>query len=704
VIRADVQTSDYLKADYELLKEITMSQEPFSELEPTPQSHFKLCFYGAVLNLIERVLQSMGSFEETFDKFPFLIGYNDELAEHGLNGRPVDDAANWWGDSIDQWEAAAKNWLPLARLRDKAQLDRPAINALMCVGLVEEDSRFGSLFETMQEQPGQRRPTLGLIKQWWGDDSIQTLIDFGLLRVGSTDLPRAERTLQVPTPIWEVIKGQLREEIENWARIRLPQDLLSFDRLVLPDELRAKVTKLPALLRNGEARTVIVRGPQRNSRRTLIGAVARELGAGLLEVIPPKTDDERWKIAGALATLLGAVPVIIVDAAPGESVELPRLGAYEGPLGIVLGNHGGVSGEATESAVTIMLSMPGLAERQALWRASISAAGSKSAHDEINLISERYRMTGGSIRRAARLAASNAALEGKQSITVTGVRAACRALNRQALDTLAVEIRVSGDWGKLAVGSQTLAELFNLEARCRHRENLGLAVGDSLSSQLNPGVRALFTGPSGTGKTLAAKLLASALQKDLYRVDLASVVNKYIGETEKNLNQVFSRAEELDVLLLLDEGDALLAGRTSVHTANDRYANLETNYLLQRIEAYEGILIVTTNIADRIDSAFQRRMDVMVDFRPPGAAERHAIWQLHLPVRHAIDPALLAEVAGRCAMTGGQIRNAALHASLLALEDGGIVTSSKIESAVQREYRKTGSVCPLRSTSTGLFQ
>jgi SpoVK/Ycf46/Vps4 family AAA+-type ATPase len=141
-----------------------------------------------------------------------------------------------------------------------------------------------------------------------------------------------------------------------------------------------------------------------------------------------------------------------------------------------------------------------------------------------------------------------------------------------------------------------------------------------------------------------------------------------------------------------------------VQNANDRYANLETNYLLQRIEEYEGILIVTTNVADRIDSAFQRRMDVVVDFRPPGAAERHAIWQMHLPDRHAIDPALLAEVAGRCALTGGQIRNAALHASLLALEEGGVVTSSKIESAVQREYRKTGAVCPLRSGSPVSFQ
>jgi SpoVK/Ycf46/Vps4 family AAA+-type ATPase len=184
---------------------------------------------------------------------------------------------------------------------------------------------------------------------------------------------------------------------------------------------------------------------------------------------------------------------------------------------------------------------------------------------------------------------------------------------------------------------------------------------------------------------------------DLYRLDLSAVVNKYIGETEKNLNKIFSRAEELDVILLLDEGDALLTKRTGVQTSNDRYANLETNYLLQRIESFEGILIVTTNAGERIDGAFQRRMDVVVDFLPPDPLERWAIWQLHLPSNHAIDHSLLEEVAGRCRLTGGEIRNASLHASLLALDDGGIVTSAQLEAAIQREYRKMGAVCPLRS-------
>jgi SpoVK/Ycf46/Vps4 family AAA+-type ATPase len=136
-----------------------------------------------------------------------------------------------------------------------------------------------------------------------------------------------------------------------------------------------------------------------------------------------------------------------------------------------------------------------------------------------------------------------------------------------------------------------------------------------------------------------------------------------------------------------------------VQTSNDRYANLETNYLLQRIESFEGILIVTTNAGDRIDSAFQRRMDVVIDFSPPDPRERWAIWQLHLPANHSIDHSSLEEVAGRCALTGGQIRNAALHASLLALNNGGSLTTDYLVEAVRREYRKSGGVCPLRSKS-----
>jgi ATPase family protein associated with various cellular activities (AAA) len=681
-----------------------MQGSAFAGVPQTPLEHFKLLFYAAVLRVIRHVTELLGTFEATFEQFPFLVGYNNELAEHGLAGLSSDEAACLWQDSLRAWEEATRGHLPLRALGEAAALDYATLVMLLTIGLIEEDARFGLVFEFIQGTAGQHRPTMGLLNSWESEFSerraargaLRRLQELGLVRVRNADAPRGEWAFQLPHLLWEAMRGEPISGLESWARYRPPAQLAEPSQLILPDRIREHLNALPALLASGEAQALIVGGPRRNGRRTVLGAVASILGRGVLEIKGlDKADDERWKLVGSLATLLDALPVVVLDLAPGETAELPGLNGYAGPLGIVLGKQGGVSGPGAERAITLMLEMPDMEVRREHWRAAFGL----SEVVPLDVLGERFRMTCGNIRRAARLAVSYAALETRSTITLTDVRQASRALNRQALDTLAVPVNVSGDWSHLAVGPQTLAELYNLESRCRHRERLHTSVGAALGAQLNAGVRALFGGPSGTGKTLAARLLASVLQMDLYRLDLSSVVNKYIGETEKNLSQVFARAEELDVILLLDEGDALLTQRTRVQTSNDRYANLETNYLLQRLESFEGILIVTTNAGDRIDSAFQRRMDVVVDFRPPEAAERWTIWQLHLPATHEVAPALLREVASRCAMTGGQIRNAALQASLLALDDGGVMISAHLESAVQREYRKMGAVCPLRHAS-----
>jgi SpoVK/Ycf46/Vps4 family AAA+-type ATPase len=208
-------------------------------------------------------------------------------------------------------------------------------------------------------------------------------------------------------------------------------------------------------------------------------------------------------------------------------------------------------------------------------------------------------------------------------------------------------------------------------------------------------VRALFSGPSGTGKTLAARQLAHQLGKDIFRIDLAATVNKYIGETEKALERALSAAEALDVVLLLDEGDALMARRTDVSNANDRYANLETNFLLQRIENFEGIILITSNDADRIDSAFSRRMDTILAFHAPDELRRLDILA-QLLGEHCASPALLQDIACRCALNGGQLRNIALHSRLLALESGQPPGDEQLRAAVVREYRKIDSHCPLK--------
>ena len=275
------------------------------------------------------------------------------------------------------------------------------------------------------------------------------------------------------------------------------------------------------------------------------------------------------------------------------------------------------------------------------------------------------------------------------------MRQAARTLGRSALDTLTTPLRpLTADLRPVLTGD-TRAEFEALVLRCRRREAIIGAVAPGLGASLNRGVRTMFSGPSGTGKTLAARALGAELDLDVYRVDLAAVVDKYIGETERRLNEVFARAEELDVVLLLDEGDSLMARRTDVRNANDRYANLETNFLLQRLESYEGIVVVTTNAAAVVDTAFLRRLDVVIAFTPPDVEERRAIWRIHLPEQHAIGVDLLDLVARRCQLTGGQIRNAALHAALVAFEHGGPLDDVALTLAVNREYRRAGLTSPL---------
>ncbi len=673
---------------------------PFADLLASPATHFRLSFYAAVAWLVASAAERFRDRGSIAERFPFLEGYQRDLSRREIARLDAGEAAAWWQDAVRRWEASYAGFLPIRAIRTAAGFDDQPMLLLFAVGLVDEDARFGLLFEAL-DCVQSRRPTIGVLTELWsarGEGSdvrahVAQLRALGLLQVANPEAPRAEWTLQVPALVWDALRGDGSAQIAGWARYRPPAALLDTAALILPDRVKAQVSELPPLLRSGETRALVLRGPRHNGRHTVLGAVARTLGRGVLEIAGiAKGDDDRWRHAGLLAVGLNALPVLEFDLAPGETIDLPTLGAYDGPLGVVLGKQGGLSGPGAERALTLTIDLPDACHRREHWRSSLPCEPTS----DLEPIADRFRLTAGNIRRAAALARSYAVLSGRPSVATEDVQHAARSLNREALDALAARLPAGGDWRHLAAREETLRELMDLELRCRHRERLLTLSQDATGLPSNCGVRALFRGPSGTGKSLAARLLAAVLQADLYRLDLSALVNKYIGETEKNLDRALSRAEELGVILLLDEGDALLTQRTSVQTSNDRYANLETNYLLQRLESFEGILIVTTNAGDRIDSAFERRMDVVIDFRPPDATERWDIWHLHLPATHRVDPDFLSELTSRCVLSGGQIRNAVLHASLLAIDHDGPLTSAQLEAAVRREYRKSGAVCPLR--------
>jgi hypothetical protein len=647
---------------------------PFAELECTPWEHFKLHCYSAVLRL-------RGVLPGVEEELPFLHGYYDELDAVGL------DAAGW-SRAVAEWERDARVRLPLASLREAAALDDDALSLLFIAGLPDEDPRFAELFSALNGTPSRGRPTAALLHGWLGLGgarvALRRLFELGLVKID-------DELLLVPPLVWSALRGETPARPATWARVHPAADAPQLDELILPVELSDVVARVHAAVAATNARAIVVRGPARSGRRTLLRALARSRGRDVLEVFGPEIE---WPVVGALATLVGASPLLTLEVPPGGTAVLPSLDGHDGPLLVATGREGGLDGERADNAVVVELGLPERAERELHWAASLGD------HPFTPAFAAR-RMTGGNIRRAASLARAEAALGGRDVVTHDDVRVAVHTLQGRLLDNLAARVPGNGSWDALAAPEETLRELELLECRCRRREALGDAVGEALASQLTAGVRALFTGPSGTGKTLAARVLAGALGIDLYRIDLSLVVNKYIGETEKNLATIFARAEEADIALLLDEGDALLTQRTSVQSSNDRWANLETNYLLQRLESFEGILFVTTNAGDRIDAAFKRRMDVVVEFRAPDPSDRWQIWQLHLPSDHAVGDGLLNDVCVRCALTGGQIRNAVLHASLLALEEARPLDDEHLRTGVEREYRKAGQVCPLPRVAVG---
>jgi len=323
---------------------------------------------------------------------------------------------------------------------------------------------------------------------------------------------------------------------------------------------------------------------------------------------------------------------------------------------------------------------PGPVEQRRLWVAALGDAGS-SLNGSLDAIAEQFRLSARTIASTAYLLASRGTVDEEE------LWDACRSLARPRLDDLAQRIMPRATWDDLVLPDAQKETLRQLAAQVRHRMKVYETWGFAEKGRRGLGVSALFTGGSGTGKTMAAEVLAGELRLDLYRIDLSSVVSKYIGDTEKNLKQVFDTAEDGGVLLLFDEADALFGKRSEVRDSRDRYANIEVGYLLQRLEAYQGLAILTTNLKSTMDSAFQRRLRFIVNFPFPDAALRKAIWRNVLPEAlptRGLDPEKLAQLN----VAGGSIRNIAVHAAFLAARVGKPVGMHHLADAARLESQK----------------
>ncbi|HEY5867717.1 MAG TPA: ATP-binding protein, partial [Candidatus Tectomicrobia bacterium] len=328
---------------------------------------------------------------------------------------------------------------------------------------------------------------------------------------------------------------------------------------------------------------------------------------------------------------------------------------------------------------------PSPVEQKALWQSALGGRAA-SLNGQVEAVVMQFNLDVHGIQ-----AASTQVLHHLSTVPEDGSSPllwdTCRIQARPRLDDLAQRIEPTAVWDDLVLPEVQRQHLRDIATHVRQRVTVYETWGFAAKGTRGLGISALFAGPSGTGKTMAAEVLANALRLDLYHIDLSAVVSKYIGETERNLRRVFDAAEEGGAILLFDEADALFGKRSEVKDSHDRYANLEVSYLLQRMEAYRGLAILTTNMKTALDQAFLRRLRFVVQFPFPDVAQRAEIWQRIFPANTPTEGLDIHQLA-RLNVAGGNIRNIALNAAFVAADAGAPVRMAHLVLAARNEYAK----------------
>jgi len=342
--------------------------------------------------------------------------------------------------------------------------------------------------------------------------------------------------------------------------------------------------------------------------------------------------------------------------------------------------------------IALKLPLPDGATRIGLWRESMQGY---SVSDDVDLgaIASQFSFTPGQIRDAL-ITARHAAYwrsPKNENISQQDLYCACRAQSNPKLSELTRKIEPNYAWRDIILPADSYEQLQDICKQARNRHVVMGQWGFGRKLSLGKGLAVMFSGPPGTGKTMAAEVVARELEVDLYKVDLSQVVSKYIGETEKNLDQIFNAAEHANAILFFDEADALFGKRSEVRDSHDRYANVEVSYLLQKMEEYEGISILATNLRKHMDDAFLRRLQSVIEFPFPDTAHREQIWRVTFPDEAPLgDDVDIAALAQHIRLSGGNIKNIGLNAAFYAASDGGVIRMPHLLQAAQREHKKLG--------------
>jgi SpoVK/Ycf46/Vps4 family AAA+-type ATPase len=554
---------------------------------------------------------------------------------------------------------------------------------LLCAG-VELDGGIADFCAGAAQMS--RHPTLELLlnalpdAHWNALSPASALRGWRLVDVAS-GLPAMRRPVQIDERALSFLLGI------NYLDQRLEGIVAPLDDVVeLPEADHAIVAKLVGLLVDGSA-PVMLTGGDSGSKASLAAMSAAALGgpgyAIRLTELPTTAQEcsALARLCNREALMTGAIFFIDVDAPDDrEQKKLDQLvGELVAPL-VVATTRATV---IKRPVYRINIPRPDREQQRALWQ-NLLPDDLPDVDHVATSISASFDLDTAGIRTAA-MTLRGLASDGDDTDAL--LRTVCREQTRERLDELAERIEPLAGWSDLVLRESQIVVLREIGTHMRHRDEVYETWGFAGKSNRGLGITALFAGPSGTGKTMAAEVLAGELALDLYRIDLSQVVSKFIGETEKNLKRVFDAADQSGAILLFDEADALFGKRSEVKDSHDRYANIEVSYLLQRMECYRGLAILTSNMKDALDEAFLRRIRFIVNFPFPGIDQRKEIWQGIFPKAaptEDLDPERLAQLD----IAGGNIRNIALNAAFLAAADGGSITRSEILRAARGEYAK----------------
>ena len=580
----------------------------------------------------------------------------------------------------------------LRRLSRSFALDRLEEELLVVALAPMLDRRFGHLFGYLNDDVTRRWATVALAvdlaggggpgdpRDWLRVGPGSRLVAHGLVVVADPDLPLPARPVRVADRVVAFLLG------DGAPDPAVAGHLVDVAPLPLVD---------PALAALGAPRTVqLHRLPGTDAAAEaatwLAADGARPLVVRLPDAVPPDAGDlvtalVRECLLGPRALVAGPVDrwVGTDEGRAGLDRLVRRL-----PV-VVLWSDGDVDGGwSTEAVPRADLPVPGAAQRTAAWRALCRDLDAAVEDAGLRLLGERHRIGAAHARRAVAVARTLGAAAGGP-VDLRGLERGVRALDGAAMQSLARRITPRRGWDDLVVPPSTRRKLRELVGMVRHRDDVVDAWGLGRGGTAR-GVSALFAGRPGTGKTLAAEVVAHELGVELYTVDLARVVDKYVGETEKNLERVLAAAEGVTGILFFDEADALFGRRGEVRSGQDRYANLEVSFLLQRVEALGAVMVLATNFRSQVDEAFVRRLDSVVEFVSPAPAAREAIWRRHLARLPLAADADVAFCATAFELSGGSIRNAVVSAACLAAEDARPVTMADLVRGLETEYEKLG--------------